>query len=98
MQPKQINTPRQSKANIAKLKAELGKGVVTLEFTKMDHTRRRVIATRSLDFIPLEHHPKGAVKKNGDARRVSEDTLSVFDIQKNSWISLKTGSITEIFC
>lgn len=98
MQPKRINTPRQSKANIAKLKNELGKGIVTFEFTKLDHTRRRVIGTRSLDYIPLEHHPKGAVKKNGDARAVSVDTLSVFDLQKNAWISLKTGSITEIFC
>ena len=98
MQPKRIDTPRQSKANIAKLKAELGKTVVTFEFTKLDHTRRRVIGTRSLDHIPLEHHPKGAVKKSGDPRAVSSDTLSVFDLQKGAWISFKTSAITEIFC
>jgi hypothetical protein len=98
MQPKQINTPRQSRANIARLKNELGRGIVTLEFMKLDLSRRRVIGTRNLNHIPLEHHPKGAVNKNGDARKVSIDTLSVFDLQKGSWISLKTNSITEIFC
>jgi hypothetical protein len=98
MQPKRIDTPRQSKANIARLKNELGRGIVTLEFMKLDLTRRRVIGTRDLKHIPLEFHPKGTVNKNGGARKVNNDVLALFDLQKGAWISLKTNSITEIFC
>lgn len=98
MKAKLINTPRQSKANITKLKSALSEGIVTFEFQKKDLSRRRVVATTNLNHIPIEFHPKGATRKDGSERKQSENTIAVFDLQKGSWISLLKTNITEIYC
>ena len=98
MRAKQINTPRQSKANIPALQRELNVGIVTFEFLKKDGSRRRIIGTRCLSNIPLDRHPKNSLTKSGESRKQNDSILTVFDLQKNEWRSFSKSSITEIFC
>lgn len=65
----------------AKLIEALGKGEVTVTFTKKDGTDRTMRCTRNSGLIPVEKHPKG------DNTTESGDNIRVFDVEKQDWRS-----------
>lgn len=60
----------------------LGKGVVTVTFTKKDGTERTMRCTRSTSYIPIEHAPKSDTSKEEVT-----DNIRVFDVEKQGWRS-----------
>lgn len=65
----------------------LGKGVVTVTFTKKDGTERVMNCTRASSVIPVDHHPKG------DNSTETGDNIRVFDVEKQDWRSFNFSSV-----
>lgn len=65
-------------------------GPVTIEFTKVDGTKRTMRATLNGALIPEDKHPSGIVVayKNPDVKRV-------FDLDKNEWRSYRTDKLLD---
>lgn len=63
---------------------------VTVEFVKKDGTTRKMLCTLTENMIPSEKAPKGTQKTR------SEDSLAVFDLEKNEWRSFRYDSITSV--
>lgn len=65
-------------------------GPVTIEFTKVDGTKRTMRATLNLDLIPEDKHPSGVVVtvKNPDVKHV-------FDLDKNEWRSYRVANLLD---
>lgn len=59
-----------------------------IEFTKLDGTRRVIICTTDLDFVPETHLPKGTGRY--DTNRI----VKVFDIVAQEWRSVIIDNIT----
>ena len=69
----------------------------TVNFTKVDGTKRDMKCTLVWDFIPIEHRPQP--KKNDDeavARKENLDTIRVFDLEKFGWRSFRLDSINSV--
>lgn len=66
----------------------LGKGVVTVTFTKKDGTERTMRCTRSTTYIPIEHAPKSDTSKEEIT-----DNIRVFDIENQGWRSFNFTSL-----
>ena len=71
---------------IGKLRDQLNEGWARVEFTKADGTDRSMLCTRNFVDVPDEHKPKGEGK-------AKEDLLVVFDLEKQSWRSIRYSSI-----
>jgi len=63
---------------------------VTVKFLKKDGTERVMKCTLSESFIPDELSPK-----NSD-RVKSNDTVAVFDVEKQAWRSFRWDSILTV--
>lgn len=72
---------------IADLKQALAESWVRVEFTKTDGTHRSMLCTRNFVDIPDRQKPSGAGKKP------NESVLGVFDLEKQSWRSIKIENI-----
>jgi hypothetical protein len=70
------------------LRAILQEGVVTITFTKKDGDERVIKATLKEDLIPFDMFPKGT-----STRKKSEESQSVFDVEKDEWRSFRWDSI-----
>ncbi len=77
-----------SKSNI---KYMLTTDIVNVKFKKADGSERLMKCTL------LEGWVKEYEKKSEKTRPVSEDTLSVWDVEKNGWRSFRYDSIIEIY-
>ena len=66
---------------------DLRLGNVEVLFTKKDGTERKMLCT--LVNIPAEHQPKNEVE-------YAENTIRVFDIEKQGWRSFRLDSIKSI--
>lgn len=64
--------------------------IVNLTFRKTDGTLRNMKCTLLPKFLPE------ATASDKPKRKVSEDTLAVFDLEKNEWRSFRYDSVTEI--
>jgi hypothetical protein len=73
------------------LRAILQEGVVTITFTKKDGDERVIKATLKEDLIPEEMIPKGT-----STRKKSEESQSVFDVEKDEWRSFRWDSIKQL--
>lgn len=69
------------------LKQALNETWVRVEFTKVDGSHRSMLCTRNFAEIPADHIPSGAGKKSNDTM------LSVFDLEKQGWRSIKIDNI-----
>lgn len=69
------------------LKQALSESWVRVEFTKVDGTHRSMLCTRNFVDIPDSHKPSGEGKKQNDA------VLGVFDLEKQSWRSIRLSNI-----
>lgn len=70
------------------LKAALARGIVQFAFKKLGGELRTAVGTTNLGSIPLQSHPNSG-------KPASERVVSFFDIEKQSWRAVSTGS--EIF-
>lgn len=66
----------------------LGKGVVTVTFTKSDGSERTMRCTRASSYIPLEHAPKSDTSKEEIV-----DNIRVFDVEKQGWRSFNFSTL-----
>ena len=66
---------------------DLRLGNVEVLFTKKDGTERKMLCT--LVNIPAEHQPKNEVE-------YAENTIRVFDIEKQGWRSFRLDSIKSV--
>lgn len=72
------------------LKGVMQTEIVNLTFRKTDGTLRNMKCTLLPKFLPE------VVVSDKSKRKVSEDTLAVFDLEKNEWRSFRYDSVTEI--
>ncbi len=70
----------------------LKEGVATVTFTKKDGTERVMKATLQTEFMPIVDSSKPKVK-----RKVNEEVLAVFDIEKDSFRSFRIDSVVSFF-
>lgn len=73
------------------LRSLLKESVVTITFTKKDGDGRVIKATLKEDLIPEEMIPKGT-----STRKKSEESQSVFDVEKDEWRSFRWDSIKQL--
>lgn len=73
------------------LRSLLKESVVSITFTKKDGDERVIKATLKEDLIPEEMIPKGT-----STRKKSEESQSVFDVEKDEWRSFRWDSIKQL--
>lgn len=66
----------------------LGKGVVTVTFTKKDGTDRVMRCTRASSYIPVEYSPKSDTSKEEIG-----DNIRVFDVENQGWRSFNFSAL-----
>lgn len=71
---------------IENLKTALNETWVRVEFTKVDGSNRSMLCTRNFVDVPVSQHPAGK-------KKASESVLSVFDLEKQGWRSIKIENI-----
>ena len=72
---------------IEDLKTQLLEGQVRVEFTKVDGTHRSMLCTKNFASIPETQKPSTSKKK------INDSVLVVFDLEKQSWRSIKIENI-----
>lgn len=72
--------------DLENLKNNLSKNWVRLNFIKLDGTQRSMLCTRNFAETPVSDKPK-------NLRKINESVLSVFDLEKQSWRSVKIDKI-----
>lgn len=77
------------------LRLMLHEGEVSVEFTKVDGTKREMLCTLSSAKIPEGQLPTQEDTEKS-ARKTSDEALRVFDLQKNAWRSFRYDSINKI--
>lgn len=75
----------------ATIKSMLQNGIVRVNFTKIDGTKRSMLCTLMEEHLPVKDESK--VTK---PRKQNEDVLSVFDLENNGWRSFRYDSIEDI--
>lgn len=66
-----------------------------IDFTKSDGTKRQMISTLKIDFLPKEIL-KENYKSEPMEELVEKDFLTVYDIEKKNWRRFKYESINSI--
>lgn len=69
------------------LKEALNDNWVRVEFTKLDGTHRSMLCTKNFVDVPDDQKPQNTNKK------INESVISVFDLEKQSWRSIKVDNI-----
>jgi len=77
-----------SKSNIKNM---LNTGIINVKFTKTNGSERLMKCTLIKEIV------KEYEKKTEKTRPVSEDILSVWDVEKDGWRSFRYDSIIEIY-
>lgn len=80
--------------NISELRDLLTKDIVTVTFTKKDGSVREMLCTTMSEYLPKRDNPTGA--ETPITKRETE-TLTVWDLEQNSWRSFRFDSIKSIF-
>lgn len=70
------------------LRTALGKGLVTVTFTKKDGETRTMTCTTKMSEIPDENHPKGKVTN------LADDLFRVYDVDAKGWRSFHYDQVT----
>ena len=60
-------------------------------FTKKDGTERVMNCTIDFMMIPVEHQP--VIKEDAPERKISTETIRVFDLDINEWRSFRVDSV-----
>lgn len=73
----------------ANLNSTLRSAKATIEFEKLDGSLRRIYCTLQESFLPTKEFGTGK-------RKVNDDILVVWDLEKNAWRSFRIASIKSI--
>ena len=73
----------------------LTKGKVNLQFTKTNGELRSMNCTLNSDMIPNKPEQKDPTKELS-GRKVNENVVSVWDLDKNDWRSFRVDSIISV--
>jgi hypothetical protein len=65
---------------------------VEITFTKSDGTERIMLCTLAEELIPTDKLPK----TEGEAWKVGDDLIKVFDVEKNGWRSFNWSSVYAV--
>lgn len=68
---------------------ELNRGIVDLQFKKVNGDLRNMTATRDFGLIPEEKHPKGEVSDK------NTDIVTLFDLEVKDWRSFRVENLVE---
>lgn len=75
------------------LKKLLKNNTLSILFNKKDGTQRTMLCTLNADLLPV------VVKKEGDEvkkeKKQSDESLAVWDLEKNAWRSFRIDSIVS---
>ena len=78
---------------INEIKHILGRGdILIVEFTKKNGEKRKMKCTTNLDRIPESEHPQ----EGSNFTYNTEETLRVYDIEKEGWRSFRVDSVDAI--
>jgi len=69
---------------------------VMIYFIKKDNSKRLMKATLNFKKIPKEYYPKGFNLEGIYKKINSSNILSVFDLEKSAWRSIKLNQIISI--
>jgi hypothetical protein len=69
----------------------LKNGIAIITFVKMDGSGRRMVCTLNWKNIPAEFKPKG-----GSDRKIHEANISVFDLEKQAWRTIRKEFILKV--
>ena len=83
-------TPKQLESRKQGIVEELRKGIVNLQFTKVNGDLRNMIGTLSRDVIPEDKIPA-----EGKERPENEALIVLYDLEVNDWRSLRTENLIE---
>lgn len=72
---------------VDQLKVALTESIVRVEFTKLDGSHRSMLCTKNSASIPAASMPNGVGKKPNNT------VISVYDLEKSSWRSIKIDNI-----
>jgi hypothetical protein len=70
----------------------LRKGSVSVKFKKKDNSIRNMLCTLSKDYLPEVNLEEAKEKK---VKKVNEEILPVWDLEKEAWRSFRFDSIVE---
>lgn len=79
--------------NISELRDLLTKDIVTVTFIKKDGSVREMLCTTMSEYLPKKDNP--CAETVFIPRET--DTLTVWDLEQNSWRSFRFDSIKSIF-
>jgi hypothetical protein len=65
-------------------------------FTKKDGSTRELFCTLSESRIPTDKQPKTKESDGSTVRQNSDDSMRVFDTEKQEWRSFRWDSVTEV--
>jgi len=73
------------------LKKLLSENKLSVLFTKKDGEKRAMLCTLQADYLPVTDKKEGdEVKK---VKKQSDENISVWDLEKNSWRSFRLDSL-----
>jgi hypothetical protein len=72
---------------------KLKDGIVTVVFEKVDGSTRTMKGTLLGEYLPQKEYDP-----NKPERAVSDESVSVWDIEKNGWRSFRVDSVKEFLC
>lgn len=79
------------------LKEIIQNNVVTVYFTKVDGTEREMKCTLMTEYLPDQYQNKNTqLLQESLGRLENVNTLSVWDLDANSWRSFRCDSVTRI--
>lgn len=68
---------------------ELRTGIYTVEFTKVDGTPRTMRCTLLEQYLPEKSEYEST-------RKVNDDVMAVWDLDKNAWRSFRLDAVTFV--
>lgn len=78
---------------VEELKSLMRKSVVKFTYLKKDGEERVACGTLDMEVIPEEAHPVG-----DSDRKVSDDVIRYYDVEKNGWRSFAIQNLESINC
>lgn len=91
-----IDHHNNTRSDIGKaVKKFLRNGPAKVVFTKVDGTIREMICTLKMDILK-EHDALPNKSSNGSKRRINEDVVCVFDLEKKDWRSFRIDSLHTV--
>ncbi len=82
----------------AELLEKLQTEEVSVTFTKVDGTERKMLCTKMLVKIPETQHPKAekAPKLDENGNVIETDLITVYDLEKEGWRSFNFSKVTNV--